>query len=68
MREETRTKASQQDGRKRRGGGIEENRNRRMSMSEEVVVCKYVWEKDIAGRKMREEYRKRCSKEGKGLG
>ncbi len=39
-----------------------------MSMSEEVVVCKYVWEKDMAGRKMREEYRKRCSKEGKGLG
>ncbi len=39
-----------------------------MSMSEEVVVCKYVWEKDIAGRKIREEYKKRWNKEGKGLG
>jgi hypothetical protein len=38
-----------------------------MSMSEEVVVCKYVWERDIAGRKMREECRKKCNKEGEGL-
>jgi hypothetical protein len=42
VREETRTKASQQNGRKRRGRGIEENRNRHMSMSEEVAACKYV--------------------------
>jgi hypothetical protein len=42
VREETRTKASQQNGRKRRGRVIEENRNRHMSMSEEVAACKYV--------------------------
>ncbi len=68
LRERTRTKASQQKGERGKEGEERKNRNRRMSMSEEVIVCKYVWEKDIAGRKMREEYRKRCSKEGKGLG
>ncbi len=68
MREKTRTKASQQKGERGEEGEERKNRNRRMSMLEEVVVCKYVWEKDIAGIKMREEYRKRCSEEGKGLG
>jgi hypothetical protein len=37
-------------------------------MSEEVMVCKSIWKRDIARRKMREECRKKRNKEGEGLG
>ncbi len=60
-------RVSREEEEKRRGSK-RKNKNCRMSMAEEVVVCKSIWKRDIARRKMKEECRRKCNIEGEGLG